>query len=266
MKTTENKITINLDEDAEVAVQGFIAPIEHTAGNFHRKWDALANLRAAEPEKQYSAAVFRDFLPAEAVSVGECWEIKQTGVQELLEQLHPNASLEMRAEMYGSEECKGLRACLRAYSDQFVDIVFRIHAEFALTDGWFTPSQFAGHIIIDRAQETVVFFQMHVPAGTLNFDVNWETTLEGWDAPRWITDCGYCSQIELRSGTEDVLQNTEFTEAITQEEAERSLILRFYESQRINWVSLEEALEIAPAQQKPVHVISLDGPLADEAC
>lgn len=266
MKTSKNKITLNLDENAEVAVQGCIAPIEHTAGNFHRKWDALANLRAAEPEKQYSAAVFRDFLPAEAVSVGECWEIKQTGVQELLEQLHPNASLEMRAEMYGSEECKGLRACLRAYSDQFVDIVFRIHAEFALTDGWFTPSQFAGHLIIDRAQETIVFFQMHVPAGTLNFDVNWETTLEDWDAPIWITDCGYCSQIELRSGTEDVLQNTEFTEAITQEEAERSLILRFYESQRINWVSLEEALEMAPAQQKPVHVISLDGPLADEAC
>ena len=72
--------------------------------------------------------------------------------------------------------------------------------------------------------------------------------------------------MELRTGTQDVLQDTEFTEAITQEEAERSLILRFYESQRIKWVSLDEALEMAPAQQKPVHVISLDGPLADEAC
>ncbi|RKU24309.1 hypothetical protein C6503_01145 [Candidatus Poribacteria bacterium] len=266
MKTLNNKITLNLNSDAEVSVKGFIAPIEHTAGNFHRKWDALANLRAAEPEQQYSAAVFRDFLPAEAVSVGECWEIKQAGVQELLEQLHPKPSLEMRAEMYGLEECKGFRACLRAYSDQFVDIVFRIHAEFALTDGWFTPSQFAGHLIIDRAQETIVFFLMHVPAGTLNFDVNWETILEGWDAPRWITDGGYCSQMELRSGTQDVLQDTEFTETITQEEAERLLIQQFYKSQRINWVSLEEALRMTQAQQKPVHVISLDGPLTDEAC
>ena len=81
MKTLPNEITINLAEDADVSVKAFIAPIEHTAGNFHRKWDALANLRAAEPEKQYSTSVFRDFLPAEAVSVGECWEIKQACVQ-----------------------------------------------------------------------------------------------------------------------------------------------------------------------------------------
>ena len=266
MKTLPDKITLNLDSEAEVSVKGFIAPIAHTVGNFHKEWEALANLRAAEPEKQYAAAIFRDFLPTEAVSVGECWEIKQAGVQELLEQLHPNASLEMRVEMYGLEEAKGLRACLRAYNDQFAHIVFRIHAEFALTDGWFTPSQFAGHLVMDRNQKTVVFFQMYVPAGTLNFDVHWETTLEGWDAPRWITDCGYCSQMELCAGSEDVLQDSEFTAAITQAEAERSLILRFYKSQRINWVSLEAALKMTQAQQKPVHVISLDGPLADEAC
>lgn len=266
MKTIENKITLNLDKDAEVAVQGCIAPIAHTAGNFHKEWDALANFRAAEPEKQYAAAVFHDFLPSEAVSVGECWEIKEAGVEKLLKQLHPNPSLDMRVEMYGLEECKGLRACLRAYNDQLVHIVFRIHAEFALEDGWFTPSQFAGHLVIDRNQKTVVFFQMHVPPGTLNFDVHWETTLEGWDAPRWITDCGYCSQMELWTGSENVLQDTEFTEAITQTEAERSLILQFYKSQRINWVSLAEALEMTQAQQKPVHVISLDGPLFDEAC
>ena len=266
MKTLPNEITINLAEDADVSVKAFIAPIEHTAGNFHRKWDALANLRAAEPEKQYSTSVFRDFLPAEAVSVGECWEIKQACVQKLLKQLHPYPSLEMRAEMYGIEEAKGLWACLRAYNDQLVHIMFRIHAEFALTDGWFTPSQFAGHLIINRAQENIVFFQMYLPAGTLNFDVHWETTLEGWDAPRWITDGGYCSQMELRAGTQDVPQGTEFTDAIIQEEAERLLILRFYESQRINWVSLGEALEMTQAQQKPVHVISVDGPLTDEAC
>ncbi len=266
MKTLSNEITFNLAADADVLVKAFIAPIEHTVGGFHKRWDALANLRAAEPEKQYAAAVFHDFLPSEAVSVGECWEIKEAGVEELLKQLHRNPSLDMRVEMYGLEECKGLRACLRAYNDQLIHIVFRIHAEFALEDGWFTPSQFAGHLVMDRDQKAVVFFQMYLPAGTLNFDVHWETTLEGWDAPRWITDCGYCSQMELRVGSDDVLQSTEFTEAITQEEAERLLILQFYKSQRINWVSLEEALEMAPAQQKPVHIISLDGPLADEAC
>ena len=31
MKTFNNKITLNLDSDAEVNVKGFIAPIEHYA-------------------------------------------------------------------------------------------------------------------------------------------------------------------------------------------------------------------------------------------
>ena len=263
---SSNKISISLDNNEAVSVKGFIAPIECTAGNFHKDWDALANLRVAAPEKQYSSDIFRDFLPTESVSMGECWQIREPGAQELLEQFHPNASLEMRVEMYGIEEARGLWACLRAYNDQLVHIVFRIHAEFALTDGWFTPSQFAGHLIIDRNQKIVVFFQMYLPAGTLNFDVHWETILEGWDAPRWITDCGFCSRMELWTESQDDPRNAEFINAITQEEAERLLIRQFYESQQINWVSLEEALEMAPTQQKPVHVISLDGPLTDEAC
>lgn len=263
---SSNKISISLGNNADISVKGDIAPIECTAGNFHKDWDALANLRATEPEKMYDAAVFRDFLPTQTVSVGECWEIKQDGVQKLLEQLHPNPSLNMRVEMYGLEEAKGFWACLRAYNDQLVHIVFRIHAEFALTDGWFTPSQFAGHLFIDRDQKSVACFQMYLPTGTLNFDVNWETTLEGWDAPRWITDCGFCPRMELWVDNQDDLDHAEFTEEVTQEEAERLLILQFYESQRINWVSLEEASEMAQTQQKPIHVISLDGPLTDEAC
>ena len=263
MKTLKNKVTLSLDGNAEMTVTGFIAPIEYTQYDFHVKWDALANLRVAEEEKHYPASIFSDFLPKEAISVGTLWEIEHEGVLELLKQLHAEPNLDMHIN---SGDSRGLWACLRAYNDKFADIVFRIHAEFALTDGWFTPSQFAGHLVMDRNQKTVVFFQMHVPPGTLNFDVHWETTLEGWDAPRWITDGGYCSQLELRAGSEDVLKNTEFTAAITQKEAERLLILQFYESQQINWVSLEEALEMTQAQQKPVHVISLDGPLFDEAC
>ena len=75
MKVIENKITLNLDEDAAVVVQSFIAPIEHTIFNFHIEWPALANLRATEPEKDHQASVFQSFLPKEPVSVGECWRI-----------------------------------------------------------------------------------------------------------------------------------------------------------------------------------------------
>ena len=257
--TPNNKITLNLDNTSEVSVKGFIAPITDTMSNFHVTWKALANLRAAEPEKQHPALVFRAFLPDKAVSVGELWEIEETGVLELLRQLHPSPNLNMHIN---AGDSYGLWACLRAYNDTFADIVFRIHAEFKLENGWFTPSQFAGHLVIDRIQERVAFFQMSVPEGIVNFDVNRRHK----NARSFGTDMGFCPQIELRAGTPGILRDTQFAETITQEAAERALALRFYRSQQINWVSLEEALNMAQAQQKPIHVISIDGPLADEAC
>ena len=46
MSILSDKITLNLDSDAEVSVKGFIAPIEYTQYNFHVDWDELANLWA----------------------------------------------------------------------------------------------------------------------------------------------------------------------------------------------------------------------------
>ena len=253
--TANNKITLNLEGTSEVLVEGFIAPIEYTQYGFHVEWDELANLRVAEPEKRYPASVFRAFLPSEAVSVGDLWKTAEEGVLVLLRQLHPKPSLDI---IMNSGDSRGLWACLRAYNDKYAEIVFRIHAEFILEDGRFTPSQFAGHLVIDRIKEKVASFKMYVPEGVLNFDV-------GRNSTRTI-DVGFCPQMELRAGTQEVVSDTEFIESVTQEEAERKLILRFYKSQEINWVSLEEALEMASAQQKPVHVVSIDGPLADEAC
>ena len=63
METLENKIMLNLDGDIEVSVKAFIAPIEYTINNFHAEWDALANLRVAEPEKYHSTSVFQIFSP-----------------------------------------------------------------------------------------------------------------------------------------------------------------------------------------------------------
>ena len=263
MKTSPNKITLNLDGGVEVNVKGFIAPIEHTLSHFHIEWPALANLRVAEPEKQHHIAVFQAFLPDEPVSIGECWQIEEAGVLELLQQLHPNPDLDMRIDKNDVSDSYGLWACLRAYNDRFADIVFRIHAEFELEDGWFTPSQFSGNLIIDRIKENVTSFEMSVPEYTVNFDVNWK---EDKDESYSITDAGFCSQMELRAGIENVVPNPNFTEAITEKEAERTLILCFYKSERINWVSPYQAVEMAEKQVKLIHAISIDGPLADESC
>ena len=144
METSRNKITLSLDGDTEVSVKGFIAPIEYTQYNFHVEWDELANFRVAEPEKRYPTSVFQAFLPSEPVAVGECWEIDESGVLELLKQLHPNPLLKL---VIDSGDSYGLWACLRAYNDGLAEIVFRIHAEFVMKSGKFTPSQFAGHSI-----------------------------------------------------------------------------------------------------------------------
>ncbi len=251
MSIIPDKITLNLNGDAEVPVKGFIAPIEYTQYNHHVEWDALANLSVAEPEKQYTASVFQAFLPSEPVSVRECWEIEED-VLELLRQLHPNPRLDLDIN---NGDSLGLWACLRAYNDEIAEVVFRIHAELVIEGGRFTPSQFSGYLIIDRIKKEIIFFQMHVPNGTLNFDAYWDTV---------GSDIGYCPQMELCTGTYP--RDVAFTASITQEEAEHALMSCFYKLQQINWVSLEEALEMAPAQQKPIHAITLDGPLFDESC
>ena len=252
MKTLNDKITLNLGGDTEVNVKGFIAPIEYTQYNFHIEWEALANLRVAEPEKQHAASIFQAFLPSEPVSVGECWEIQEAGVLELLRQLNPKPRLDLDIN---NGDSHGLWACLRAYNNEAADIMFRIHAEFVIEGGRFTPSQFAGHLVIDRIKEEITFFQMHVPKGTLNFDA-YRNTIG--------SEIGYCPQMELCTGAPP--HDVEFTASITQEKAERALTSCFYKVQYINWISLEGALEMAPAQQKPIHAVTLDGPLFDESC
>ena len=259
MKTFNNKIALNLDPDAEVSVKGFIAPIEYTQRNYHIDWDELANFRAAEPEKQYPLSVFQAFLPQESVSVGECWQIEEEAALTLLRQLSPCPQLELEI---GGADSFGLWACLRAYNDAFAEILFRIHAEFVLEKGWFAPSQFAGYMVIDQNEQKVVAFKMHVPDATLNFDVRWRI----FGDERRAADIGFCPQMELCAGVQNVLKDAKFTEAITQEEALHALMSRFYKSAQINWVSLEKALELAPVLQKPIHAISSGGPLADESC
>ena len=252
---TSNKITLNLDGTPEVSLKGFIAPVEYTQYNFHVEWDALANFTVAEPEKRHPASIFHAFLPDAAVAVGDLWQVEEEGALALLRQLSPNPRFNLDIN---NGDSYGLWAGLRAYNDKFAEIVFRIHAEFVLNEGRFTPSQFKGHLLIDRMKGKVASFKMYVPEGVLNFDVGWNKL--------GAIDVGYCPQIELRTETQTTLSDTETVASITQEEAEREMILRFYKSEQINGVSLEEALEMTQVQQKPVHAISIDGPLADEAC
>ena len=160
--------------------------------------------------------------------MGECWQIEEEAALTLLRQLSPCPQLELEI---GGADSYGLWACLRAYNDAFAEILFRIHAEFVLEKGYFAPSQFAGYMVIDRLKKRVVAFKMHVPDAILNFDARWRI----FGDERLAADIGFCPQMELCAGTQDVLQDAKFTEAITEAEALHALMLRFYKSAQINW-------------------------------
>lgn len=256
MKTISEKITLHLNENDKLLVNGFIEPIEYTQYNFHVEWDELANLRVAEPEKQYPASVFQAFLSSESVTVGECWQIGEESVLTLLQQLHPNPKLRLQND---DGDYIGFWACLRSFNDELAEIVFRVHAEFIMKNGKLTLSQFAGKLVIDRIQQKVISFKMFVPQTTLNFDAGWKQ-----EDGNYFAEIGYCPRLELSTGTYPT--DVEYTTSITQEEAESKLISLYYMFHKIQWVSLEEAFEQAPIQHKPIHVVSLDGPLFDESC
>ena len=248
------KIHLELNAPNPILVNASIAPIEFTTGGFHVDWETLATLREVEPRRNYPVSTFRGFLPPEAVAVGEYWEIDDESTLQLLKQLAENPSL----QLWVNDEI-GRWATLRAYNEDYAEIVYRIHAAFELTDGFFTPSLFAGTLIIDRHLEELTYFEMSVPQSTLNFDVN-----KVINENRAFTDGGVC-QIEMVAG-EEINQELIYMEEIPLVEARLGLARQFYPAQSIEWVKLGQAEEMAKALDRPIHVVSAGGTFMDQSC
>ena len=265
------KIRLAVENPEQVRVRASIAPITSSTGNFHLKWESLANLREVEEQRDHPMSVFQGFMPKKSVSVGNTWKIDREAALQLLEQLAEKPQFEMHISpgtikiQIGSKtfrrggDTDGLWALLRAYNDTYAEIVFRIHAEFVLKDGYFTPSQFAGRFILDRRTQELVYFEMSVPKSTLNFDVNRKHP-DGYTA----TANGVC-HIEMTAG-ENVPKEITFLSEIPIKEAQLALAKQFYKAQEIEWVALDEAVEKARVLDRPIHVVSADGIFMDESC
>lgn len=248
------KIQLELNGPEPIGVNASIAPIEFTTGGFHVDWETLATLREVEPRRNYPISTFRGFLPTEAVGVGEYWEIDDESALQLLKQLAENPSL----QLWVNEEI-GRWATLRAYNEDYAEIVYRIHATFELTDGFFTPSLFAGTLVIDRHLKELTYFEMFVPPGTLNFDVH-----KVINENRALTDSGVC-RIEIVAG-EEINQELIYMEEIPLVEARLGLARQFYPAQSIEWVKLGQAEEMAKALDRLIHVVSAGGTFMDQSC
>lgn len=188
-----------------------------------------------------------------------------------------------RPFIYSRFEPEGAIACVRASNENYLDIVFRIHAEFQLNEPpfhpfWFTPAQFTGHVTLDKTSSKVLDFHMYVPnEKRLNVDMEWlngplETDME--------VDIGFMNQMELKSTgpsllgvsldevriSADMNLDIKWDNEITFQSAAKIVEREFYMFKMVDYLNFSQVWPEAQMQQKPVHSILLWGALDDQSC
>lgn len=229
------------------------------------------DLKLARERQTYTPRELSAFMPAEVGQVGQIWTLDVEKVRELLKQFHPRPSMSLQAKgrRAGPDGAFGL---LRAVTPQYLDIVFRIHAEFDLMpqewnspiplDGiWYTPAYLAGRMLVDRQAGTVAFFEMALPSEkTLNVHL---TVAH----PRGDNhDIVRVDHMELVGGDKGLADEIDWNEAVAVSEAHSRLAEQFYKFMEIEWVPVEQALAVARAQDKPIMAMVLWGALDDQSC
>ncbi|CAL8287200.1 unnamed protein product [Lota lota] len=282
---------------------GFLG-VTHSSLSGLRAWKAPAT-----PSSTFSAGQFRVFLPPKNKhEVGDTWWVipselniftgylpnnrynpptpkgKEVFIHSLLSLFHPRPFVKSRFAPQGTV------ACIRASSDFYYDIVFRVHAEFQLNEVpdfpfWFTPGQFTGNLIISKDASHVRHFHLYVPNDrSLNVDMEW--LYGGSESSNMEVDIGFLPQLELHSrspstpqfiqdedgriiesqGTEPiqfVFEDIHWTSEINKQEAQRHLEVTFYPFKKVPYLPFPEAFQRAQAEHKLVHSIVLWGALDD---
>lgn len=279
---------------------------------------ALSGLRnwttAALPSAVFAARHFRPFLPPRGqVELGEPWWIipselsvftgylsnnrfyppppkgKEVIIHRLLSMFHPRPFVKTRFAPQGAV------ACLTAISDFYYTVMFRIHAEFQLSEPpdfpfWFSPGQFTGHIILSKDATHVRDFRLFVPNHrSLNVDMEW--LYGASENSNMEVDIGYIPQMELEAVgpsvpsvilDEDgnvidsrppsgeplqfVFEEIKWQQELSWEEAARRLEVAMYPFKKVAYLPFTEAFDQAKAKNKLVHSILLWGALDDQSC
>ena len=264
-----------LRTSTSVQVQAHWDPIENTANNLHRsteekfnrakaqwqepvdmtweQWLKVFNPGPTHPLKDYSTSDFQVFLPPSTVNVGDVWNLDPERILPFLRQFHPGATMDVG---YGGN---GAKACLRALSPEYADIVFRIHARFTLNafiEAYLRPAQFAGHLLINRNSGTICQWTLSLPNRNSNVDIGAFRT----------HDIGFVPRMELRSLSEMQPESMVWEAAVTTEEADKRFQNALYKFAEIEWTPIEDAVERTKASNRPIHAVLLFGVLDDESC
>lgn len=206
-------------------------------------------------------------------------------IHRILSMFHPRPFLVTRFPP------KGGVAMVRAVSEEFIDIVFRVHAEFQLNEPpynpfWFTPAQFTGNIIVTKDYKHIVYFNVYVPSDKkLNVDMEW---LNGpSEGENMEVDIGYMPlmqanisapsrewkiqhdieyPVETDSGVQETVQGIKWLEEIDREGALRQLEVKMYPFKQVRYYNFTETLTKAKEENKLIHSILLWGALDDQSC
>lgn len=238
--------------------------------------DIVALLTESTPARERATWTARElsrFLPQEVTGVGQMWRVDPTAAVPLLAQFHPGvtAGFDRYHQSYGRRPGPaGAFGIVRAMSPAYVDVLFRVHAEFDLREGavLYTPACFLGRMLVDREEGTVERLEMRVPTD-LGVNVDITVTFPLPDRPKKeVTNIVFekVELMELAGGDADRPARIDWEDEIAPEEAHRRLKSAFYKFMDIAWVPPEKVLELAREARKPALVVVLTSPLDDQSC
>lgn len=186
----------------------------------------------------------------------------------LLAMFHPRPFVLTRFSPQGSV------ACIRAENNEFLDIVFRIHAEYQLNEPpllpfWFTPGQFLGNIVMKKDGSHVESFHLAVPNNrSLNVDMEWivKQKEEADVDVEMEVDIGFLPQLELRVEAPMPVNDIKWDSEISFEEAYKAIEEKFYGFKKVSYVPFQNAVVQAKTEKKLLHHILVWGALDDQSC
>ncbi len=265
---------LSLAGDFSVELTAAWEPLTDTVYKFEQTYPLLRDLTPAEPAASHTADAFRPFLPPGPVEVGQTWPFDARAALPFLRQFHSGVTHRMHHGHASGMAAPGAWAVLRASGPRFAEVLLRVHADFLIdgsgapeTSSWLTPAQFAGRMLIDREQGTVVSFELALPDSSANVDLNMS------DGSGFSADIGRFPRMELSGGSRHESsaqpvtdERLGFTGSVSVTDARTALRREFYPFASIDWLELGEALRVSKETDKPLHVIALFGSLSDESC
>jgi len=243
--------------------------------------DVIELLTESTPAREtvtYGARELSVFLPEEIEGVGQMWAIDPERAALFLQQFHPlvSTTFDRYHQPYGRRPGPaGAFGILRAVSDRYLDLLFRVHAEFDLSEGvvLYTPACFLGRMVIDRQAGRVDYLEMHVPTDR-PVNVNITLTFPHPQQPdKEVTNIVFeqVDPMQLVGGDAAALERPALEhpaeqDALALEEAQERLKSPFYKFMDIAWVPTEQVIEIAQKENKPILAVVLTSPLDDQSC